>query len=86
MEKDGKITSEEKAIFNHVIKNIDQFTDAYTKALEDNVITQDKHINLTVLWDKIYDESYKVAMKDSHLSDDETEMVFKIFDSLKQYY
>ena len=60
--------------------------DASTKALEDNVITQNEHMNLTVPWDKIYDESYKVAIQDNHLSDDEAEMVFKIFDSLKKYY
>ena len=49
MEKDRKMTSEETTIPNHAIKNVDQFTDAYTKTLEDNTITLDEHINLTTL-------------------------------------
>ena len=85
MQRDGKITTEENAILNKVMKNVNVFKDNYNKALEDNVITEDEAINLTVLWDKIYDDSYSVAMQDSKLSDDEAAMIFKIFDALKQY-
>ena len=85
MEKDGKITTEEKNILDSVTKNVDHFTQVYNKALKNKVITDDEQINLTVLWDKIYDDSYEVAMKDDALSDDEAEMIFKIFDVLKQY-
>ena len=67
------------------MKNVEEFKKAYDLALEDKVITEDEAINLTVLWDKIYDDSYEIAMKDNKLSDDEAEMIFKIFDALKQY-
>ena len=85
MDKDGKITTEEKNILNKVMKNVNDFTKAYNQALEDNVITEDERINLTILWDKIYDESYTVSMQDNKLSDDEADKIFKIFDALKQY-
>lgn len=85
MLKDGKITTEENNILNKVIKNTDDFKKAYELALADNVITTDEAVTLTVLWDKIYDESYKIAMQDNKLSNDEAEMIFKIFDVLKQY-
>ena len=85
MDKDGKITTEEKNILNKVMKNVNDFTKAYNQALEDNVITEDERINLTILWDKIYDESYTVSMQDNKLSDDEADKIFKIFDVLKQY-
>lgn len=86
MKKDGRITTEENTILNRVMKDVTTFTEAYNKAKEDNVITEDEHVNLAVLWDKIYDDSYAVAMEDNKLSDDEAEMIFKIFDAIKQYY
>lgn len=62
MEKDGKITSEETTIIASVTKSIEQFTSAYNKALDDNIITQEQTTNLAILWDKIYDDSYSAAM------------------------
>ena len=68
MEKDGKITLEEKEILDSVTKSVEHFTHVYNKALENNVLTDDEQINLTVLWDKIYNDSYEVAMKDNLLA------------------
>ena len=44
------------------MKNVYDFAKAYNQALEDDFIIEDEQINLTILWDKIYDESYAVAL------------------------
>ena len=77
MQKDGKITTEESQILGKVMNNVDEFSKVYNTALADNIITNDEAVNLAVLWNKIYDDSYAVAMQDDKLSDDEAEMIFK---------
>lgn len=87
--EDGIITDEEANLMNQAMRDIEDFEKAFSEAISDGKITiQEKNMLLAKL-EEIKDKAYNEALQDKTVSDDEVNILQRLFgvtDELRFYF
>lgn len=77
-ERDGKVTSEEKALIDSLKVDLPVYMEALAKAKEDNVITKEEERELEKIKDSIIHKVVLIARSDNQVTEDERALIKKL--------